>query len=131
MVFKNTVNIILEARKKFNFAWLIRLLSIIFVGIYIVFFYQVLFQWYEYSLEYFIRSFFLYLVIGLVCNGGLFFITTPLAKKVKVLATFLYIPTFLITPLILGSIEPYYMGIFVVFTGVAFVYYWFCPWRNN
>ena len=150
VVFKNTVNIILEARKKFNFAWLIRLLSMVFVAVYVLFFYQGTFPWRVVSREYFIKISFFYLAIGLICNGGLFFITIQYAKKAKVLATLFYIPTFLITPwvvgslatlfypstftstpLILGSIKPYYMGVFVVFTGAAFVYYRFCPWRNN
>lgn len=117
-----------------NYRWfilLIRTFSILFTGLYIVFFYQVLFEWYAYTLRYFIAQFFVYLIYGIGCNFGLFFITTDKAKKTKIWTTIFYLPTMFVTPIVVGAFQPYYTGIFIAFLISILIYCHFNPWKNN
>ena len=112
------------------FTLLIRLLSVCFTGLYITFFFEVHFDWYAYSLQQFIYAFFVYLIYGIIGNFGLFFITTKISKKIKLWATFFYIPTLFITPIVVGAFTPYYSSMIILFLCAIFVYYYFNPWRK-
>ena len=130
MVFKNIIGIF-KAKKSEKFTLSIRLLSIFFVGAYIWGLYHVAFDWYYYTLGYFIRAFFINLAMGVVCNFGLYFITTKEAKHHRILATIIYLPSIFISPFFGGFLIG--GGLFVIgfFLWSLFVYYWFNPWRKD
>ena len=113
----------------FLFKLLIRLFSLAFVGFYIWMCYQVIFEWYRYTLEYFIHAFVYYLIFGIACNFGLFFITTKAAKRNKVCATLTYLPSILITPIFLGGFADRWSGVILLF-GLLLTYCYFYPWRK-
>ena len=73
-------------------------------------------------------SFMFFLVLGLAVNFGPFFITTPLARRLKVCATIAYAPTLFLTPIILAGRD---LDIFfvVLIIGSMVVYDRFNPWR--
>ena len=128
----NTDNLITCIKHNFfRMTFIIRTLSILSIALYIIFFYQVLFEWYAYTLKYFIAQFFVYLTYGIVCNFGLFFITTEKAKKMKVWSTIFYLPSIFITPLIIGAFQSYYTGIFIIFLIFILIYVHFNPWKNS
>ena len=118
------------AKDEYRVSLTIRSLSILFAGLYVVFFYEVAFPWYAYTVKRFVLAFFGYLMYGIGCNFGLFFITTTKAREMKVWATILYIPTFFITPIVVGAFLSY-LGIFILFLCSIFVYYYFNPWRKS
>ncbi len=122
--------VILNIKNKYIFSLFIRCLSVLFVCIYIAFLYDTAFDWYAYTLRYFLLAFCEFFIYGIGCNFGLFFITTKKAKKMKIWSTIFYIPTFLLTPFVVGALSPYYSGIFIVFLSAIFVYYYFNPWRS-
>ena len=70
-----------------------------------------------------------FLAVGLVCNFGFFFITTPAAKRFKVFATLAYAPTILLTSLVFGLRHSFMLanGLFILAT---IVYDRFNPWRR-
>ena len=125
------IRAIIRPEHNYRFSLFVRFLSALFTALYIKFFYDVLFPWYAYTAKLFVKAFLIYLIYGIGCNFGLFFITTNRAKKMKIWATILYIPTFVVTPLVVGSFQPYYLGIAVVFLCSLFIYYCFNPWGNN
>ncbi|MCY4524141.1 MAG: hypothetical protein OXB84_05325 [Halobacteriovoraceae bacterium] len=116
-------------RLDFLFRLLIRLSSLVFVGIYIRMCYQYIFEWYRYTLEYFIHSFVYYLIFSIACNFGLFFITTKAAKRNKVCATLTYLPSVLITPIFLGGFTGRWDWV-IFLSGLLLIYYHFYPWRK-
>ena len=126
-----TVNNIMSAMFGEKFTLFVRLLSILSVGGYIYGLYGVAFDWYAYTLGYFIKAFFYFMANGIVCNFGLYFITTKSAKRHRLLATFVYLPSIFISPFFCGDILG--SGFFVItfFLWFLFVYYWFNPWRRG
>ena len=110
---------------------LVRLLSVFLTGAYIVFLYKVHFEWYAYSLAYFIFAFFVFLVYGLIANFGLFFITTKKARKMRFLATGFYVPTVLVTPIVVNYFVVYIIGTLLFFLLMIANYFYFNPWRKN
>lgn len=109
----------------------IRVLSVLIVALYIVFFYKVAFPWYAYTAKLFVLSLIDYLTYGIGCNFGLFFITTTKAKKMKILATILYSPTVLITPMVVSLFSPYAPSVIATFLLSLLIFYYFNPWRRN
>ena len=117
---------------------IIRIFSIIAIGLYVAFLYDNAFPWSDvapwpdyYTIKLVIWAFFEFSFYGMVGNFGLLFITTKKAKKHRLLATICYIPSILITPIIVGVYFLGYAGILTTFLASIFVYYYFNPWRNN
>ena len=107
----------------------VRCVSILFIPHYIWSLYGHLFEWYRYTLEYFIASFIQNLFFGLTFNFGLFFITMPMAKRFRKFATIVYLPTIFFTPLVLGGkVSGIY--IYTLFLGSIYIYRCFNPWRK-
>ena len=128
-----------------KFAIFIRFVAILFVPLYILFLFKYIeylkhvksaIDWYSnpfphlfyYFFPYFIEAFFRYLFYGILCNFGLYFITTNRAKTYKVFATLFYLPTILATPVIIGRHLDWYGYLFYIWP--LFVYWWFYPWRR-
>ena len=116
---------------KNKFALSVQILSLLLVCLYIVFFYKIAFPWYAYTTKRFVLAFFGYLLYGFGCNFGLFFITTTKAKEMRVLATILYSPTVLVTPLVVSLFSPYYPSVIATFLFSLLIYYYFNPWRQD
>ena len=109
---------------------IVRIFSIVSAILYVVFLYDVAFPWYAYTVELFVKAFFGYLVYGILGNFGLFLITTKVAKNFRLLSTIFYIPTLIITPLVVGNFLRHYSTIFVFFLSII-IYYKFNPWRKS
>ena len=109
----------------------VRLLSVLLTGAYIVFFYKVHFEWYAYSLAYFISQFFVYLIHGVLANYGLFFITMKIAKNMRFCATVFYVPTVLVSPIVASSFINSSIIVFVFFFLAIINFFYFNPWRKN
>ena len=120
-------------KEKYNhrFRLFIRTVALLLAILYVVFFYKLVFPWYAYTTKRFVLAFFGYLAYGIGCNFGLFFITTRKAKTMKVLATILYLPTVLITPLVISLFSPYYPSVIAAFLFSLMTYYHFNPWRKD
>ena len=116
-------------RIDFLFKLSIRIFSLILVGFYIWRCYQVLFEWYRYTLDYFIHAFVYYLIFGIACNFGLFFITTKAAKKNRFCSTLTFSLSLLVTPIFLGSFVDHWGGI-ILLAGHLLIYFYFYPWRK-
>ena len=73
-----------------------------------------------------------YSLFAFVCNFGLYFITTRAARRNRVLATFIYLPSIFVSPFscgyMLGDSNLFVMAFFLC---SLFIYYWFNPWRKN
>ena len=116
-------------RLKKKFAQFIRFVSLVFIPLYILSFYKFVFEWYRYTLAYFIEEFFFYFFIGIFCNFGFYFITTEKARKYKIFATLAYLPTVLITPFVIGAFFDSWAGtLFYVWPLCVFLY--FNPWKK-
>ena len=118
----------------FRLSLWVRAFSALSVPIYVVFGYRIISLFQPYSREAFTKSFFVYLVCGLVCNLGLFFITTKWARLTtmgRVGATILYLPTFFITPIVVGYFSYSRTGIIFIFLLSVYIYYRFNPWRKT
>ena len=109
----------------------IRILSLVFIVFYVLFFFKYAFNWYAYTTLSFFWALTVYSGIGAVCNFGLFFITTKKAKEMKIFSTLCYIPTVLITPIMVIYALRTPWGIPIAFLGSIVVYCRFNPWRNN
>ena len=118
-------------QKDYTFRLFIRFLSILFVGLYIEVLYRASFDWYAYSLKYFITAFIVFLIYGILCNFGLFFITTSMAKKYRFFSTFLYLPTFFITPFVVGTYLYYLWLVLIPFGATIMIYCYFNPWKKS
>ena len=70
-----------------------------------------------------------YLLFAFVCNFGLCFITTRAARRNRVLATFIYLPSVFVSPFFCGHVLG--RGLLLFFLWSLFVYYWLNPWRKN
>lgn len=118
-------------QRDYKLCLFVKCLSIILVGLYVKFLYDAIFEWYAYTPQYFIRSFIEYTIIGMICNFGLFFMTTKAAQKFKVWATIFYLPTFFITPMVVGNyLSKYIISGVIPFSGAIFIYYHLNPWRK-
>jgi hypothetical protein len=67
-----------------------------------------------------------WLFMSIICNFGLFFITTKLRKQFKIISTILYLPTLLVSPMIV----PNNNVIFFYFISILIFIKYF-PWRKN
>ena len=117
---------------------IIRIFSIISTGLYVAFLYDNAFPWSDvtpwpdyYTIKLVVWAFFEFLFYGVVGNFGLLFITTKKAKKHRLLATISYIPSILITPIVMGLFLLGYLGMIIFFLSSVFIYYKFNPWRQN
>ena len=126
-----TINAFRIGLSKSKFALSIQILSLLLVCLYIIFFYKLLFPWYAYTVKRFVLAFFAYLAYGVGCNFGLFFITTIKARSMRVLATILYSPTVLVTPLVVSLFSPYYPSVIATLLFSLLIYYCFNPWRKD
>ena len=99
----------------------VRAFSILSVFIYIISAYNTIFLFEHPSREAITKAFFAYLTYGLICNLGLFFITTKWAKKTRMATTILYLPTFFITPIAMGFYSNSITGIVFDFS-VLYLY---------
>ena len=107
----------------------IRFLALVFVVVYVVALFDAAFDWYAYTLRYFIRSLIVFSGYGAIGNFGLFFITTKRAKKMRIFSTICYIPTVFLTPIITAQYVVWSLPI--VFFASLIIYWRFNPWRQN
>ena len=80
----------------------VRLMFLLSMMSYMAVSYDMFFVWSFYTKKYFIFQFIRYFIFGLICNFGLYFITTEKAKRYRVLATLFYLPSIFISPFISG-----------------------------
>ncbi len=118
-------------RNSRKFILCIRFLSLFFTVVCVVFLFDNIFEWYAYTLGYFIRAIISFSIYGAACNFGLFFITTQKAKKMKIFSTICYIPTILQTPIMVSYVLHTPWGVPIAFLGTIALYIHFNPWRNN
>ncbi len=135
-----------------KFTFFIRFFSLLFVFLYVKFLFDVSFPWYAYTFKRFVAFFIISMGYGVLGNLGLFFITTKWAKRWKILATILYVPSIFITPVVVGAFLsyfiriiisifmrsltweswlPYSISIIIVFLSSLLVYRYFNPWKAN
>ena len=87
------------------------------------------FEWYRYTLDYFIEFFLASLFLALFFNGGLFFVTTEAAKKYRVTSTVCYLPSIFLTPLTIGAGLGIPFSVTVLFVYSLVVFFCFNPWK--
>ena len=82
---------------------------------------------------------------AIICNAGLYFITTELSKNYRILSTILYLPSIFISPFFTGRVLDTmlimlifpnytydgYLSIIAVFILSLYIYYHFNPWRKT
>ena len=107
----------------------IRVVFLLSIVSYMMFFYDRFFIWSFYTKKYFIFQFIRYFIFGLICNFGLYFITTEKARRYRVFATLFYLPSIFISPFIHGYWSDYDGPILVLFALSFCIYYYFNPWR--
>ena len=107
----------------------VRTLSLVFIPLYVWGTFSLQFEWYRYTLAYFIGFFILASYWSLIVNGGAFFITTEAARRYPLTATGCYLPTVLTTPIVLGG-KIDYIIIATLFFGSIFIYFRLNPWKT-
>ena len=112
-----------------SFAQFIRVLSVVFAGLYVVFFYDLFYSSAFEGRSHIKTNLAAYSISGVICNFGLFFITTDWARKMRLLTTLFYIPVLFITPIIVAVFSNDIGGCFF-FLLFIFVYFYFNPWRK-
>lgn len=131
MLYAQKIKYFLEVdQNNYKFCLFVRYLSVLLVGFYVKLLYDAIFEWYAYTTSYFIRSFIEFTIIGMICNFGLFFITTKAAKKLRVWTTTFYLPTFFITPLALIQYLPHITYIIIFLLGAIYIYWCLNPWKQ-
>ena len=69
------------------------------------------------------------LIFGIVSNFGLYFITTKQAKKMKIIALILYLPTLTFSPIFTFGLHVY-LPILFIFVAIGILIKFF-PWRSD
>lgn len=120
---------LLRIEKRRNLALFVRTVSVSFVPLYMWSLFDLKFEWYRYTLEYFIAFLVGTFFWGVVINAAPFLLTCPTAKQYPFTATGCYLPTIFLTPLIIG-IQINAAVVAVLFFGALSIYFLFNPWRK-
>ena len=123
-----------EIRKKFIQGrlqiFLARVLFAISMILYIMFFYDKVFERDFYPERYGTAQFIKYFIYAFIINFGIYFLTTKMSEKYKISATILYLPSLFISPLVNGYVLGQNYLTIIFFLLFIFLYYYFNPWRR-
>ncbi len=133
---KKLTNLTIEYGKHNPLTIFVRAVALFSLISYMTVFYDMSSDQTLYTKKYLISQFIRYFAYGFICNFGLYFITTQMAKKHCILSTLFYLPTVFSTPFFSGHILGRILGrgdLFVTtfFIFSLFIYYYFNPWRNR
>ena len=121
---------VLQIGDREKLAFLIRILSVLFVPLYIWSVFDVRLYWLNYPPTYPFEFLVIACGQGVMIYGGLFFITTPAAKKYKIAATFCYLPAAFVSPILVGM-RLGYIGTAILSLGFLFTYIRLNPWKGG